>query len=246
MPALKRYLIPLLAAVAPFAAAHADGFTTRFPLAACNFRTTGGNAFFSLKPGRQLYLSNVRCVGAGECDELEEVWITVLPETKLVKFRYGGHDLAVRTRVVQEFETADGEVDEISRNYFADCNPMNDVYYFGEDVTDGEGNPADDAWLAGVDGARPGLIMPDRAFLLGSRYYQEIAPTAKDRARHTALGVEVDVPAGHFRNCVEITETTPLEPGEESLKVYCPHVGMVIDEELELIAVYNGASPPSP
>jgi hypothetical protein len=246
MPALKRCLIPLLAAAAPVAAAHADGFTTRFPLAACEFKSTGGNAYFSLKPGRQLYLSNQRCVASGDCDELEEVWITVLPETKLVKFRYLGRDLAVRTRVVQEFETADGEVDEISRNYFADCNPMNDVYYFGEDVTDGEGNPEDDAWLAGVDGARPGLIMPDRAFLLGSRYYQEIAPTAQDRARHAALGVEVDVPAGHFRNCVKIIETTPLEPDEESLKVYCPNIGMVIDEELELIAVYNNASPPTP
>lgn len=31
---------------------------------------------------------------------------------------------------------------------------------------------------------------------------------------------------------------------EESIKVYCPNVGLVIDEELELIAVYDGADPP--
>jgi hypothetical protein len=246
MSPLKRPLITLLAALAPLAVASAegDGFTKQFPLNACDFSTTGGNAFFRLKPNRQLYLSNVRCVDAGECEELEEVWITVLPETKVITFFHGERQLTVRTRVVQEFETADGEVDEISRNFMADCNPMNDVYYFGEEVFDGEGNPEDDAWLAGVDGARPGLIMPDRAFLLGSKYYQEIAPTARDRARHTALGLEIEVPAGVFRNCVEITETSPLEPGEESIKVYCPNVGMVIDEELELIAVYEDAEPP--
>ncbi len=240
MSALNRPAVLLLAALAPLAVANAAGrFTTQFPLSACEFKPYGGNAYFKLKVDRQLYLSNVRCVDAGECDELEEVWITMLPETKVIKFLHGGKQLSVRARVMEERETADGELDEISRNYVADCDPMNDVYYFGEDVTDGEGNPEDDAWLAGVDGARPGLLMPDRAFLLGSRYFQEIAPNAKDRAEHTALGLTIEVPAGVFRNCVEVTETSPLEPGEESLKVYCPGVGMVIDEELELMAVYE-------
>ena len=246
MNALTRPLILLAGALAPLAAATAggDGFTRDFPLGACDFKPHGGNAYFRLRPNRQLYLSNVRCVGAGECDELEEVWITVLPETRLVKFMQGGRQYSVRTRVVQEFETADGEVEEISYNFFANCSPMNDVYYFGEEVFDGEGNPEDDAWLAGVDGARPGIIMPDRAFLLGSKYYQEQAPAAQDRARHSALGLEIEVPAGAFRNCVEVTETSPLEPGEESIKVYCPNVGLVIDEELELMAVYQDAEPP--
>lgn len=244
MSALKRSAILCLAALAPLAAAEGVPFTKSFPLRACDFSSTGGNAYFRLKPNRQHYLSNVRCVAAGDCEELEEVWITVLPETRLVKFFHGSKELSVRTRVVQEFETADGEVDEISYNFFANCAPMNDVYYFGEEVFDGEGNPEDDAWLAGQDGARPGLIMPDRAFLLGSKYYQEIAPVAKDRAEHTALGLEIEVPAGVFRGCVEITETSPLEPGEESIKVYCPNVGLVIDEELELIALYDNAEPP--
>ena len=241
MSALNRPFAALLAFLAPLALASAAAapFTSSFPLAACEFVPSGGNDFLKLEVNRQLYLSNVRCVSAGECDELEEVWITILPQTKVIKFMNGNTQLSVRTRVMEERESSDGELEEISRNYVADCNPMNDVYYFGEDVTDGEGNPEDDAWRAGVNGARPGLLMPDRAFLLGSRYFQEIAPNAKDRAEHTALGLEIEVPAGVFRNCVEVTETSPLEPGEESIKVYCPGVGMVIDEELELIAVYD-------
>jgi hypothetical protein len=245
MPVLMRTVALTLAAAIPAAAmATGDGFTRDFPLAACDFEPWGGNAYFRLRTNRQLYLSNVRCVDEGECDELEEVWITVLPETRLVKFMHKGKELAVRTRVVQEFETVDSEVEEVSFNFFSNCSPMNDVYYFGEEVFDGEGNPEDDAWIAGKDGARPGIIMPDRAFLLGSKYYQEQAPAAQDRARHTALGLEIEVPAGVFHNCVEVTETSPLEPGEESIKVYCPNVGLVIDEELELIAVYEDAEPP--
>ncbi len=244
MTTLNRPVAALVAALSPFAV-DADGFTRQFPLSACEFKSTGGNDFLRLKPGRQLYLSNVRCVGAGECDELEELWITMLPETRTIRFNHGGKSITVRARVMEEYETADGEVEEISRNYVADCNPMHDVYYFGEDVEDGDGNPLPDAWLAGRDGARPGILMPDRAFLLGSRYYQEIAPNAKDRGEHTSMGFEVEVPAGVFRNCVEVTETSPLEPGHESLKTYCPNVGLVRDDDLELMAVYADAESPA-
>jgi len=244
MTTLNRPVAALVAALSPLAV-DADGFTRQFPVTACEFKSTGGNDFLKLKPNRQLYLSNVRCVDEGDCDELEELWITMLPETRAITFNHGGKSITVRARIMEEYETADGEVEEISRNYVADCNPMHDVYYFGEDVEDGDGNPLPDAWLAGRDGARPGILMPDRAFLLGSRYNQEIAPNAKDRGEHTSMSFEVEVPAGVFRNCVEVTETTPLEPGEESFKTYCPNVGLVRDDDLELIAVYTNAQSPS-
>lgn len=245
MSVLKKPVI-LLLALAPVvgASAHNVPFTDQFPLAACDFQPSGGNAYFNLGAGRQLYYSNVRCLQAGECDELEELWITMLPNTRLIRYFDNGKARTARTRVMQEYETADGEVEEISLNYVANCSPMNDVYYFGEDVEDGDGNPLPDAWLAGRDGARPGILMPDRAFLLGSRYYQEIAINAKDRAEHVALGLEIDVPAGNFRNCVKIVETTPLEPGHQSLKFYCPNVGMVVDGDLDLVAIYKNAQPP--
>jgi hypothetical protein len=52
--------------------------------------------------------------------------ITVLKETKLVD--------GVETQVVEEKETANGQVTEISRNYFAFSRKTSDVLYFGEDV----------------------------------------------------------------------------------------------------------------
>jgi hypothetical protein len=126
----------------------------------------------------------------------------------------------------------------VSRNYFARCRETNDVFYFGEAVDiyeDGEIVSHDGAWLAGRKGARPGLIMPGR-FLLGSRYFQEIAPdVALDRAENTEMGLELDLPAGTFEDCVKIVETSPLEPGHESIKHYCPGVGLAIDSGIELV-----------
>jgi len=218
-------------------------FTDEFPLEDCNFKTRGGNPYFILKPGRQLYFSNLRCVDAGECDELEEVWITVKKDLRKIKLPTDHGTRLVWTRVVEERETADSKLKEVSRNFFADCGPTHDVYYFGEDVDDykdgvivGHGG----AWLAGKNGAMPGIIMPESAFILGSRYFQEVAPgVALDRAEHVATGEEVEVPAGVFEDCVGVTETTPLNPDEESTKVYCRDVGLVIDGDLELAAIYG-------
>jgi len=89
--------------------------------------------------------------------------------------------------------------------------------------------------------------MPGPAFLLGSRYMQELAPgVAMDRAEHVALDLDVYVPAGAFEDCVRVRETTPLEPGSASIKVYCPGVGLVRDGALELIAIHESATSPAP
>ncbi len=187
MSALTRPAVLLLAALAPLdaaVAANPDGFTLEFPIASCDFKTTGGNAFLKLQVNRQLYLSNKACKECVEEDGLEELWITMLPKTRVITFPYGGKLRTVRTRVLEEFETEDGELEEVSNNFVADCDPMDDVYYFGETVFDGDGNPLDDAWLAGKDGAKPGILMPDRAFLLGSRYFPGVR-AERERSRRT-------------------------------------------------------------
>jgi hypothetical protein len=38
---------------------------------------------------------------------------------------------------------------------------------------------------------------------------------------------------------VEVTETTPLEPDSESVKIYCPEVGLVVDDVFELVSYGN-------
>lgn len=225
------------------AAAEEPEFTADFPIEECTFMPFGGNAFFSLMPGRRSYFNNAACVAAGECEDREDLVIAVTRQVKKVWIDDDGGRRPVWTRVITEHETENGELKEISHNYFAMCVPSRDVYYFGEDVDiyeDGSVVSHDGAWLAGRDGAEPGVIMPESAFLLGQRYYQEVAPSvALDRAEHVAADLEINLQAGNFDDCVEVTETTPLEPGSESTKIYCPGAGLVIDNELEAIAIHR-------
>jgi hypothetical protein len=237
-PVRSRRLAPaltaLLVGLAPGAGAQPDEaeFTTDFRLGECRFASTGQNPYFLLRPGYELEL-------AGESDGEEVVVeITVLAQTKTIRLVLDGRRRDVRARVVEEREYIDGELAEVSRNYYAACSNRGDVVYLGEDVDfyeDGEIVGHEGSWRAGVAGASPGLIMPG-TFLLGSRYYQEVAPeVAEDRAEHVAMGLDVEVEAGDFSDCVEVLETNPLEPGAESEKTYCPRVGLVVDGDLELV-----------
>lgn len=200
-------------------------FTTEFFIDDCTFATTGRNPYWiPLVPGYEL-------VFQGEEDgQVIDLTVTVLDETMMVD--------GVETRVVQEYETADDEIVEISRNYFAFCTETKSVFYFGEDVDiyeNGEVVSHDGAWRAGVDGATAGVVMPGTV-LLGSRYYQEIAPgVAEDRAEHISMDDTAETEAGTFENCLEVWETTPLVPGELSLKVYAPGIGLVIDNAVDLV-----------
>lgn len=84
------------------------------------FRPSETIPFFSLEPGFQL-------IPEGEEDGVDiGLTITVLNKTKTID--------GIKTRVVEERETHDGELVEVSRNYFAICNRDNSVVYFGEDV----------------------------------------------------------------------------------------------------------------
>jgi hypothetical protein len=139
--------------------------------------------------------------------------------------------------VIEERETHKGVLVEVSRNFFAICNPSNDVFYFGEEVDMYEGGKVKDhegSWQAGKDGAKPGLFMPARP-LLGARYYQEVARgVAMDRVEILSDSEPLKTPAGDFRSCLKTEETTPLEPGAKEYKMYSRGIGLVQDGDLLL------------
>ena len=201
-------------------------WTEEFNIEDCTFSTTGNNTYFILEIGYQLTLE-----GVDEGDNVKLV-ITVLDETEWV----GGYE----TRVVQENETVNGEVIEISRNFFAICEETKSVFYFGEDVDIYEngivvlnGSEAG-AWRAFEGDNRPGIIMPGLT-LIGARYYQEIAPgVAMDRAEIIDNNATITIPFGTFEGCLIIRETTPVEPNALEYKYHAPGIGLIIDEVLEL------------
>ena len=130
-----------------------DGsWTAEFAVEKSELSSTGRNPYFILEPGYQLVFEGGR----------ERLIISVLDETKMVD--------GVETRVVEERETMDGKLVEVSRNYFAISKRTNDVFYFGEDVDiykDGKVVNHSGAWLSGVNDARFGLMMPGEISLNG-------------------------------------------------------------------------------
>jgi hypothetical protein len=205
-----------------------ERWTTRFAVEKDELADTGRNPWFILEPGYQLVFEG------GD----ERLVITVLNETREVD--------GVRTRVVEEFETDDGKIVEISRNFFAISRRTNGVYYFGEEVDiykDGQIVKHEGAWMSGEGEARFGLMMPGEP-LLGARHYQEIAPmVAMDRGEIVSLSEVVKAPAGEFKDCVKVEETTPLEPEEKEYKLYAAGIGLVQDASLKLVKYGQGTPP---
>ena len=198
------------------------GFTDSFDIDKSDLTSTGRNRYFVLEPGYQLVLEGK------EKGKAVVLTITVLSETKMVD--------GVETRVVEERETANGQLVEVSRNYFAISKNTSDVLYFGEDVDiykNGQVVDHEGAWLSGVNAARFGMMMPGTP-LLGARYQQEVAPkVAMDRAEVLSLMEKLQTPAGNFQNCLKTGESSALEGGKAH-KLYAPGIGLIYDGSLKL------------
>jgi hypothetical protein len=202
-----------------------DEWQDEFNLDDCELSSTGKNSYFFLQPGYQLTLEGQ------EDGENVHLIVTILNDTKIVD--------GIETRVVEERESIDGELAEISRNYFAICTETGDIFYFGEEVDDYEGGKIvshEGEWLAGENDARAGMIIPANP-QLGMKYYQEVAPgIAEDRAEVVSLDEVVDTPAGQFENVLKVEETNPLEGNEKEYKFHVSGIGLIQDADLKLVS----------
>jgi len=136
---------------------------------------------------------------------------------------------------VQEREWNDGELVEISRNFFAETREGT-VCYFGEDVDiyeDGEVVSHEGAWRADAPGNAPGIIMPAHP-RPGMTFDMEHAPgIAEDAGRIVGSG-PVRVPVGVFREAIRVRETNRLD-GEVDFKQFAEDVGLVVDGSVRLV-----------
>jgi hypothetical protein len=217
----------LLTALSCIAVSHvlAKDWQEEFNLADRKLTHTGESKYFLLLPGFQTVFAS----------EKEKLTITVLDETKEIN--------GIITRVVEEKEEENGELKEISRNFFAIDQETGDVFYFGEDVDNykkGKVVDHEGAWKAYEKGNRPGLIMPGNPEV-GMKYYQELAPgVAMDRAEVISISETVKVPAGEFKNCLKTEESSTIKwlglitPKE--YKIYAPGIGLVQDQGMKLIS----------
>jgi hypothetical protein len=141
----------------------------------------------------------------------------------------------VECAVVRDTVTIDGTTEEDTYDYFAQDRQGN-VWYFGEETTqfgpDGVPSGVVGSWLAGVDGAKSGIVM-EADSRVGDAYRQEfLVGVGEDSAEVTALDKTVTVPYGTFDHVLQTLEFTGLEPGAREHKYYARGVGNVLTVDL--------------
>jgi hypothetical protein len=171
-----------------------------------------------------------------------------LAETRT--FTWQGEDVACR--ILREVKFERGVCAEISRTFLAQ-GADGGVWCFGEisepvpppPEDDGDDEPGDSEssdWIVGAlaptdppgttPDASPSLRMPAVPAAGAPWKPEDLYPVADETDEVVREGVRLRVPAGVFRGCLEVLETSALEPGSET-KWYAPGVGTVKERTRE-------------
>jgi hypothetical protein len=197
-----------------------------------DFVQTIDNRYWPLVPGTGYRYEGVR----GSTRQLDDE--VVLHRTKPI--------LGVTCTVVRDTVSEGGRPVERTFDWYAQDRQGN-VWYMGEEsleLKNGHMVKASDSWESGVNGAKPGIIMPGDP-RPGDAYRQEYYPPgeALDQARVLSLDGSLTVPYGAFRHVLVTSERSPLEPQTEQ-KYYAPGLGEVAErvvkghhEEFQLVRV---------
>jgi hypothetical protein len=173
------------------------------------------NSYFSVIPGTVRHY-----VGVRDGKPTAHLF-TVTHETKTV--------MGVKCVVVRDVVTQSGSLVEKTTDWYAQDRAGN-VWYFGEDTAEyqnGVVTNTNGTWEAGVDKAKPGIVMPAHP-KLGVTYRQEYRPgVALDMATILSLNATTTVPAGTFHHVIVTFDKNPLDPSKKERKWYAPRAGFV-------------------
>jgi len=182
-----------------------------------NFVQGVNNPYFTLKPGTIWIYEGTSPEGASEKDQVE-----VLTDTKVI--------LGVTTTVVRDRVWEDDQLVEDTYDWYAQ-DKKGTVWYFGENATNYDGDVVnhDGSWEAGVDKAKPGIVMQVDPEEEDDPYRQEyLKGEAEDWAQVINTDVSVKTKLGKYEDCIKTKEWTPLEPGIVEQKTYCKEVGNLV------------------
>ncbi|MEW6735988.1 MAG: hypothetical protein AB1489_32135 [Acidobacteriota bacterium] len=154
----------------------------------------------------------------------EVVTVTVTNRTKVI--------LGVKCVVVRDVVTVNDQVVEDTEDYFAQ-DMQGNIWYFGElsqEFDNGDLISLAGSFKAGVNGAKPGIIMKANP-QVGDIYRQEfLLGEAEDIAEVISLTRSESVPAASCNNdCLVTKESTPLEPGTIGNKYYAWGIGVILE-----------------
>jgi hypothetical protein len=199
-----------------------------------NFVATIDNKFWPLKPGTSFHYEGMR----GKVPQTDDEVVT--HQTKRI--------LGINCTVVRDTVSERGHAIERTLDFYAQDKQGN-VWYLGEDsfeLKHGRFVRASDSWRSGVDGAKPGIIMPANP-QPGDKYRQEYYPPGEALDEALVLGSRgpVTVPYGTFKKSLVTSEYSPLEPQTEE-KYYVAGLGEILErvvkghhEEFRLVSVMH-------
>ena len=200
-----------------------------------NFVSRVNHPYFPLSPGTT-YVYEGQTADGFEHDEF-----AVTHNTRTI--------LGVTCLEVHDTVTTDGELTEDTLDWFAQDKNGN-VWYFGEnthELEDGLITTIDGTFMAGVDSAKPGIIMKARP-AVGDFYRQEFSlANAEDYAETLSLSETVVAGGRTYTDCLQSQETTPLETDLLEFKYYAPGVGNVLTvdantgDRVELVEIRSNA-----
>jgi hypothetical protein len=181
------------------------------------------NKWLPLTPGTQFVLEGES--NRGEGIEKHRVVFTVTDLTKVIN--------GVRTVVMWDRDF-NGEVMAESEITFFAQDDKGNVWLLGEypeEYEKGQFAGAPSTWIAGLAGAKPGILMPAHLKLGAPPFLQGFVPDIdfQDVAKVHQVGQEVCVPAGCYRDVTVIDEWDPLHQPEDGhqLKFQAPGVGNI-------------------
>jgi hypothetical protein len=180
------------------------------------------NRWHPLVPGMQFVYEGRSNRGRGRLPH--RVIFTVTDLTKVID--------GVRTVVLWDQDINGGQLLEEELAFHAQDDDGN-VWNMGEypeEYEYGRLQGAPDTWIAGLDGARGGLMMRGDPRVGTSSYLQGWAPKIEfsDRAKVYQAGLRDCVPLRCFTNVLVTDETNPLEPTDgHQRKFYAAGVGNI-------------------
>jgi hypothetical protein len=139
----------------------------------------------------------------------------------------------VRATVVSDRLYLNGKLEERTSDWYAQ-DTGGSVWYLGEDTAELDANgkvkSTEGSWQWGVNGARPGIIMPARPRVGQSGLQEFYKGHAEDHFRILSFSTPVRVPYVASAHALLTKEWTPLEPDTIDHKLYVRGIGVVKEE----------------
>jgi hypothetical protein len=190
---------------------------TKASVPASGFSARVDNPWFPLVPGTRYVYTGVK-----DGQRSRDI-VTVTHKTKTIE---GAPCVAVHDRLYLR-----GHLGERTTDWYTQ-DARGNVWYFGENTAELDRNghitSTSGTWMAGVNGAEPGIYMPGNPRVGQSGRQEYYKGQAEDHFR--VIGLFHTVLAPGVENALLTQEWSPLEPGVLDHKMYVRGIGTVLEQ----------------